>query len=104
MSTHLAFVPRSDFIEAGQTQRTVSVQLCKQAHGSAGIWVFIMQHEAYCGCLSLRCLSKGHGGQKAYNWTMKRELNRDQKRIAVRTDSFRETERNWTGEVLKCSQ
>lgn len=84
------------------TQRTVSVQLCKQAHGSAGIRVFIMQHEAYWGCLSLRCLSKGLGGQKAYNWTMKWELNTEQKIITERTDSLR-GQRNWTGEVLKCS-
>lgn len=56
---------------------------------------------AYCGCLSLRCLSKGLGGQKAYNCTMKWELNTEQKIIAERTDSFREIERNWAGEALK---
>lgn len=84
------------------TQRTVSVQLCKQAHGSAGIWVFIMQHEAYCGCLSLRCLSKGLGGQKAYNWTMK--LLNTIKKINSREDRFIQgAKRNWTEEVLKRS-
>lgn len=65
--------------------------------------MFIMQHEAYCGCLSLRCLRKGPGGQKAYNWTMEWELDTEQKIIAGRTDSFWETERNGAGEVLKRS-
>lgn len=107
MPTHQHFNPEtksccSDFIEETSQpdrqkgrQKPVSLWVCQQPNGPAGIWVFIMQHQAFHGCLSLKCLTKGQWGQRAYNWKSKWEQNRGKREWQRRqSDSGRHRESN----------